>query len=190
MCGQFSSLCSKLEKPDDDKHDFNDRTYFSILQCCLRRFPKNDLYPTVHLWYNDSVDIVRILVVLHFGIEVLKIERDATLENTMCRDSKLGVPGSIAPYHVLQVHRLSCRGKIDLWFDVVQQYCNQGTFLSVCYFTHQHYSLYFFTSSDSGSLLVIYCLSANGGPESSVMQRIFWPGSGRNSKSNSSAKGA
>ena len=103
-----------------------------------------------------------------FGSQGLKMERDAALANITC-DSKLGGRGSLAPYQGL--YRLSCRGKNDMWFDVVQQYGDLGTFLSVISLIS--IILYFVTSSDSGSL-VIDCLSANGDPEPPVTQRIFW----------------
>ena len=103
-----------------------------------------------------------------FGSQGLKMERDAALANITC-DSKLGGRGSMAPYQGL--YRLSCRGKNDMWFDVVQQYGDLGTFLTVISLIS--IILYFVTSSDSGSL-VIDCLSANGDPEPPVIQRIFW----------------
>ena len=103
-----------------------------------------------------------------FGSQGLKMERDAALANITC-DSKLGGRGSMAPYQGL--YRLSCRGKNDMWFDVVQQYGDLGTFLTVISLIS--IILYFVTSSDSGSL-VIDCLSANGDPEPPVTQRIFW----------------
>ena len=70
-----------------------------------------------------------------------------------------------------KLYKLSCRSKEDMWFDVVQQYGDLGTFLSVL--SLMGIVLYFVTSSDSGSL-VIDCLSANGKQEPPVIQRIFW----------------
>lgn len=58
-----------------------------------------------------------------------------------------------------------------MWFDVMEQYGDLGTFLQVISLISV--ILYFVTSSDSGSL-VIDCLSANGDPEPPVIQRIFW----------------
>ena len=58
-----------------------------------------------------------------------------------------------------------------MWFDVMSQYGDLGVFLSVVSLVS--ITLYFVTSSDSGSL-VIDCLSANGDPEPPIIQRIFW----------------
>ncbi|KAJ7373012.1 hypothetical protein OS493_015482 [Desmophyllum pertusum] len=103
-----------------------------------------------------------------FGSAGLKMERDAALANITC-DSKLGGTGSASSLNGL--YRLSCRGKNDMWFDVMEQYGDLGTFLQVISLISV--ILYFVTSSDSGSL-VIDCLSANGDPEPPVIQRIFW----------------
>ena len=58
-----------------------------------------------------------------------------------------------------------------MWFDVIQQYGDLGSFLSVISLIGL--ILYFVTSSDSGSL-VIDCLSANGDPDPPIIQRVFW----------------
>ena len=96
------------------------------------------------------------------------MERNAALANITCA-SKLGGRG--ATESLTGLYRLSCRGKNDMWFDVMEQYGDLGTFLSVVSLISV--ILYFVTSSDSGSL-VIDCLSANGDPEPPVIQRIFW----------------
>ena len=103
-----------------------------------------------------------------FGSAGLKMERDAALANITC-DSILGGGASTESYNGL--YRLSCRGKNDMWFDVMEQYGDLGTFLQIVSLIS--IILYFVTSSDSGSL-VIDCLSANGDHEPPVIQRIFW----------------
>ena len=103
-----------------------------------------------------------------FGSAGLKMERDAALANVTC-ESILGGATSTKSYHGL--YRLSCRGKNDMWFDVMEQYGDLGRFLQVISLIS--IILYFVTSSDSGSL-VIDCLSANGDPEPPVSQRVFW----------------
>ena len=103
-----------------------------------------------------------------FGSAGLKMERNAAVANITC-SSKLGGTGSTESFDGL--YRLSCRGKNDMWFDVMEQYGDLGTFLSII--SMISLILYFVTSSDSGSL-VIDCLSANGDPEPPVIQRIFW----------------
>ena len=103
-----------------------------------------------------------------FGSAGLKMERDAALANITC-NSVLGGGTSTKSYNGL--YRLSCRGKNDMWFDVMEQYGDLGRFLQVISLIS--IILYFVTSSDSGSL-VIDCLSANGDPEPPVSQRVFW----------------
>ena len=103
-----------------------------------------------------------------FGSAGLKMERDAAVAKINC-SSKLGGEDSTHSFNGL--YRLSCRGKNDMWFDVMEQYGDLGTFLSVMSLISV--ILYFVTSSDSGSL-VIDCLSANGDAEPPVIQRIFW----------------
>ena len=103
-----------------------------------------------------------------FGGAGLRMERNAALANITC-DSALG--GKAATESFNGLYRLSCRGKTDMWFDVMDQYEGMGTFLSVLSLIG--IVLYFVTSSDSGSL-VIDCLSANGDPKPPVLQRIFW----------------
>ncbi len=110
----FSKYGNILLGKPDDKDKFNDLTYVPIYNVVCDDFQRT-IYPTVHTWYNDSADIVRILVVLHIGSQGFNMERDAALANITC-DSKLGGTGSMVPYRVL--HRLSCRGKNDMWFDV------------------------------------------------------------------------
>ena len=103
-----------------------------------------------------------------FGSAGLKMERDAAVANITC-ESILGGATSTKSYNGL--YRLSCRGKNDMWFDVMEQYGDLGRFLQVISLIS--IILYFVTSSDSGSL-VIDCLSANGDPEPPVSQRVFW----------------
>ena len=103
-----------------------------------------------------------------FGGVGLRMERNAQLANITC-SSVLG--GGEAKESFEGLYRLSCRGKTDMWFDVMESYEGLGTVLSVLSLVS--IVLYFVTSSDSGSL-VIDCLSANGDPEPPVLQRIFW----------------
>ena len=103
-----------------------------------------------------------------FGGVGLRMERNAALANITC-SSALGGKNSIDSFQ--GVYRLSCRSKTDMWFDVMNQYGDLGTFLSVVSLIA--IILYFVTSSDSGSL-VIDCLSANGDPDPPVPQRVFW----------------
>ena len=103
-----------------------------------------------------------------FGGAALKMERDATIAGINC-NSTLG--GAASSQSDNGLYRLSCRGKNDMWFDVIYQYGNLGGFLSAISLIS--IVLYFVTSSDSGSL-VIDCLSANGDPNPPVTQRVFW----------------
>eukprot|EP00794_Sanderia_malayensis_P003779 gene3779-4302_t len=103
-----------------------------------------------------------------FGGAGLLMERNAAKAGIMC-NSTLGGATSTASLNGL--YRLSCRGKNDMWFDVMEQYGDLGRFLSIL--SLLGIVLYFVTSSDSGSL-VIDCLSANGNPDPPVLQRIFW----------------
>jgi len=103
-----------------------------------------------------------------FGGAGLRMERNAELANITCT-SPIG--GATATESLNGLFRLSCRYKNDMWFDVMQQYGDLGTFLSILSLIG--IVLYFVTSSDSGSL-VIDCLSANGDPKPPVLQRIFW----------------
>ena len=103
-----------------------------------------------------------------FGGVGLRMERNAALANITC-SSALGGKNSTDSFQ--GVYRLSCRSKSDMWFDVMDQYGDLGTFLSVVSLIA--IILYFVTSSDSGSL-VIDCLSANGDPDPPVPQRVFW----------------
>lgn len=103
-----------------------------------------------------------------FGGAGLKMERNAAIANITC-SSPLGGKNATESFYGL--YRLSCRGKNDMWFDLMDQYGELGKFLSVLSLVG--IVLYFVTSSDSGSL-VIDCLSANGDPKPPVLQRIFW----------------
>ena len=105
-----------------------------------------------------------------FGGAGLLMERRATNLGITC-SSIYGGKTSTEPYMPGKIYRLSCRSKEDMWFDVVQQYGDLGTFLSVL--SLMGIVLYFVTSSDSGSL-VIDCLSANGKQDPPIIQRIFW----------------
>ena len=97
------------------------------------------------------------------------MERDAALANITCSSPKGGA-GATSSFNGL--YRLSCRQTTEMWFDVIEQYGDLGTFLSVISLTS--IVMYFVTSSDSGSL-VIDCLSAiHPDPEPPVIQRIFW----------------
>ena len=103
-----------------------------------------------------------------FGGIGIKMEREAALANVTC-SSVLGGKNATESFNGL--YRLSCRGKNDMWFDVINQYKGIGGFLSVMSLISL--VLYFVTSSDSGSL-IIDCLSANGDPNPPIIQRIFW----------------
>ena len=103
-----------------------------------------------------------------FGTAGLKMERDAESANINCTSPLGGAKGTEA---LNGMFRLSCRETNDMWFDVMSQYGDLGTFLSIVSLIS--IILYFVTSSDSGSL-VIDCLSANGDPEPPIIQRIFW----------------
>ena len=63
-----------------------------------------------------------------FGSAGLKMERDAAVANITC-ESILGGATSTKSYNGL--YRLSCRGKNDMWFDVMEQYGDLGRFLQV-----------------------------------------------------------
>jgi len=101
-----------------------------------------------------------------FGGSALRVEREAALEGITCdsmKDLKVPDPG--------QKLRLSCRGTNDMWFDLMDQYEGIGpllTFLSLIGIT-----LYFVTSSDSGSL-VVDSLADNGTQEPTIVTRVFW----------------
>lgn len=104
-----------------------------------------------------------------FGGAGLIMERNAALKGINCT-SVLGGRDSTEPYEGL--YRLSCRGSAQMYFDVMQGFNDDLTpFLYVISLIS--ITLYFVTSSDSGSL-VIDCLSANGSPEPPVLQRVFW----------------
>ena len=103
-----------------------------------------------------------------FGGAGLQMERKAALANITC-DSALG--GTNASESLNGLFRPSCRDENGMWFDVMSQYGDMGSFLSALSLIS--IVLYFVTSSDSGSL-VIDCLSANGDPKPPVLQRVFW----------------
>lgn len=117
-----------------------------------------------------------------FGSAGLKMERDAAIAGLTCNakptvisngtvNGTLMPPLTTAAFSNGTLIRLSCRKTEEMWFDVMNQYGDLGTFLSVV--SLLSIILYFVTSSDSGSL-VIDCLSANGEPEPPVIQRVFW----------------
>ncbi|KAJ7373553.1 hypothetical protein OS493_011155 [Desmophyllum pertusum] len=95
-----------------------------------------------------------------FGGAGLRMERNAAMANITC-SSPLG--GSNATQNFKGLYRLSCRGKNDMWFDLMDQYGDPWR-IPVCLVPD---------CSDSGSL-VIDCLSANGDPDPPVPQRVFW----------------
>lgn len=103
-----------------------------------------------------------------FGGAGIRMERLAFHANVSC-DSRLGGKMSTESFNGL--YRLSCRSSDDMWFDLVEQYGDIGSVLSII--SLAGIILYFVTSSDSGSL-VIDCLSANGDPDPPILQRIFW----------------
>ncbi len=103
-----------------------------------------------------------------FGGAGLLMERKAAKAGIVC-NSTYG--GTLSTESANGLYRLSCRGKDDMWFDVIGQYGDLGGFLSILSLVG--IILYFITSSDSGSL-VIDCLSANGNPDPPISQRIFW----------------
>lgn len=103
-----------------------------------------------------------------FGGAGIRMERRAFHANITC-DSILG--GKKSTESLNGLYRLSCRSKDDMWFDLVEQYGDIGTVLSIISIIG--IVLYFVTSSDSGSL-VIDCLSANGDPDPPILQRVFW----------------
>lgn len=104
-----------------------------------------------------------------FGGAGLTMEREAALAGINC-SSPLGGKFAKEPYDGM--FRLSCRTSAQMLFDLMQSYNDRLTpFLYVASLIS--ISLYFVTSSDSGSL-VIDCLSANGSHNPPVIQRIFW----------------
>ena len=104
-----------------------------------------------------------------FGGAGLEMERKATLAGINC-SSLLG--GKHSEQSDQGLFRLSCRTSAQMFFDLMQSYNENLTpFLYVV--SLLSITLYFVTSSDSGSL-VIDCLSANGSPEPPVIQRVFW----------------
>ena len=129
---------------------------------------------TIRQFINGTLTIPIIYTFLWFSLmggAGIKMERNAALAGVTC-NSTLGGAGAVEPYQNL--YRLSCRGKNDMWFDLVRSYGESlafKDFMSVV--SLLGILLYFVTSSDSGSL-VIDCLAANGSPEPPVAQRVFW----------------
>ena len=104
-----------------------------------------------------------------FGGAGLNMEREAALAGINC-SSTLGGKTAIDSNNGL--FRLSCRTSDQMFFDLMQSYNEKLTpFLYVV--SLLSITLYFVTSSDSGSL-VIDCLSANGNNDPPVIQRVFW----------------
>ena len=104
-----------------------------------------------------------------FGGAGLAMEREAELAGINC-SSVLG--GKVSNEAYLGMFRLSCRTSEQMFFDLMQSYNDKLTpFLYVV--SLASITLYFVTSSDSGSL-VIDCLSANGSHDPPVIQRVFW----------------
>lgn len=104
-----------------------------------------------------------------FGGAGLAMEREAELAGINC-SSVLG--GKLASEAHMGMFRLSCRTQEQMFFDLMQSYNDKLTpFLYVV--SLASITLYFVTSSDSGSL-VIDCLSANGSHDPPVIQRVFW----------------
>ena len=103
-----------------------------------------------------------------FGGAGLNMEREAALKGINC-SSEYGGTNATKPSGTL--FRLSCRGKSQMYFDLLQQYGDIGQFLNVI--SIAAIVLYFVTSADSGSL-VMDSLAANGNPDPPILQRIFW----------------
>ncbi|XP_028401314.1 uncharacterized protein LOC114524439 [Dendronephthya gigantea] len=104
-----------------------------------------------------------------FGGAGLNLEREAALAGINC-SSPLGGKLANEPYDGM--YRLSCRTSAQMFFDLMQSFNDRLTpFLHVVSLVS--ITLYFVTSSDSGSL-VIDCLSANGSDNPPVIQRVFW----------------
>ena len=129
---------------------------------------------TIKQFINNTLTIPIVYAFLWFAImggAGLKMERNAALAGVTC-NSTLGGSGAVEGYN--NMYRLSCRGKNEMWFDLIRSYgVSTGfkDFMSIM--SLMGILLYFVTSSDSGSL-VIDCLAANGSPEPPIMQRIFW----------------
>ena len=106
-----------------------------------------------------------------FGGAGFRMERNAALAGITC-NSTLG--GATATQSDGGLYRLSCRGKSNMWFDLVSQYGDSpsfGRFLSIV--SLGAIVLYFVTSSDSGSL-VIDSIASNGDSDPPIPQRVFW----------------
>jgi len=109
-----------------------------------------------------------------FGGAGISMERRAQNLNISCsmyNQTAYPMWGAERIWETYKLHRLSCRGSTEMWFDVVGQYEEIGFLLSILSLIGL--VLYFVTSSDSGSL-VIDCLSANGNPDPPIAQRVFW----------------
>lgn len=104
-----------------------------------------------------------------FGGAGLVMEKEAAVSGINC-SSVLG--GKHAEESYQGMYRLSCRTRAQMFFDLMQSYNDKLTpFLYVL--SLASVTLYFVTSSDSGSL-VIDCLSANGSHDPPMIQRVFW----------------
>jgi len=68
---------------------------------------------------------------------------------------------------------LGQRGTSDMFFDLLSTYGPRGFSDLLCVIAIVCLTLYFVTSSDSGSL-VVDIISANGHPDPPMFQRIFW----------------
>ena len=104
-----------------------------------------------------------------FGGAGLEMERKAALAGINC-SSTLGGANAKESYQGL--FRLSCRTSAQMFFDLMQSY-NENLTPFLYAVSLASITLYFVTSSDSGSL-VIDCLSANGSHDPPVIQRVFW----------------
>ena len=129
---------------------------------------------TIKQFITCTLTIPIIYSFLWFGImggAGIKMERNAALAGVTC-NSSLGGTGAQEAYN--DMYRLSCRGKNEMFFDLMRSYGDTNGFKDfMSIMTLLGIVLYFVTSSDSGSL-VIDCLAANGSAEPPVLQRIFW----------------
>ncbi|CEM17339.1 unnamed protein product [Vitrella brassicaformis CCMP3155] len=100
-----------------------------------------------------------------FGGAGLRMEREAARNGVDCSTEFPAVPG---PDDYV---RLTCRGTNDMWFDVMDHYAGVGRFLSGVSLVAL--TIYFITTSDSGSL-VVDSISDNGSQETTTLTRVFW----------------